>query len=172
MLKPDRQKAAEIVRDAGGTIVGRTKLQKVGYLLELAGFGEGFRFEYRHYGPFSEDLAAGIETADAFGLVTEEERAAGWGGRYSIYRATGKVGARQADDRARFAETAARFDSIELELAATAAYLSAVEGVPDPWDETAKRKPKKCDSGRLDRAKEVYRALRDLPSPKTLPDIL
>jgi hypothetical protein len=33
----DWQKAAEIVRDAGGRIVGRTKLQKIAYLLELSG---------------------------------------------------------------------------------------------------------------------------------------
>lgn len=171
MPKPDRQKAAEIVRDAGGEIVGRTKLQKVGYLLELAGFGDGFRFEYRHYGPFSEDLAAAIETADAFGLVAEEERQAGWGGRYSIYRATDKSGDRPVDDRARFAETAARFGSIELELAATAAYLRAAEGIADPWEETARRKPGKSNEGRLDRAKDIYRTLRALPSPVNLPDI-
>ena len=36
-------KAAAIVRDAGGRIVGRTKLQKIAYLLELSGLGEGFR---------------------------------------------------------------------------------------------------------------------------------
>lgn len=171
MSKPDRQKAAEIVRDAGGTVVGRTKLQKVGYLLELAGFGEGFRFEYRHYGPFSEDLAAGIELADAFGLVTEEEKPASWGGHYSTYRVTDKLTPRTVDDRVRFAETAARFGSIELELAATAAYLKAAEGIEDPWEETAKRKPEKCGSGRLERAKDIYRALRALPSPTALPDI-
>jgi uncharacterized protein YwgA len=64
--KPDWQKAAEIVRDAGGRIVGRTKLQKVAYLLELAGLGDGFQFEYRHYGPYSEDLAGAIQMANAF----------------------------------------------------------------------------------------------------------
>ena len=42
--KASRNGAAEIVRDGGGRIVGRTRLQKVAYLLELAGFGGGFRF--------------------------------------------------------------------------------------------------------------------------------
>ncbi len=46
-----RRETAEIVRDVGGRIVGRTRLQKIAYLLELAGFGVGFRFEYRHFGP-------------------------------------------------------------------------------------------------------------------------
>jgi hypothetical protein len=31
------QKVADIIRDAGGKIVGRTRLQKIGYLLELLG---------------------------------------------------------------------------------------------------------------------------------------
>ena len=38
--KRDTEKVAAIIRDAGGKIVGRTRLQKTGYLLELAGLGE------------------------------------------------------------------------------------------------------------------------------------
>ena len=40
--KRDTDKVVAIVRDAGGTIVGRTRLLKTAYLLELAGLGEGF----------------------------------------------------------------------------------------------------------------------------------
>ena len=57
--KRDTEKVADIVRDAGGKIVGRTRLQKIGYLLELSGLGEGFSFDYRHYGPFSEERVGG-----------------------------------------------------------------------------------------------------------------
>ena len=56
--KRDIDKVADIIRDAGGKVVGRTRLQKLGYLLELSGLGDGFSFEYRHYGPYSEELAA------------------------------------------------------------------------------------------------------------------
>ena len=38
------QQAAAIIRDAGGYIVGRTKLQKIGFFLEAAGVGSGFMF--------------------------------------------------------------------------------------------------------------------------------
>ena len=38
----DAHRAAEIVRDAGGHIVGRTRLQKIAYILEAAGLGGGF----------------------------------------------------------------------------------------------------------------------------------
>ena len=42
-------RAAAIVRDAGGQIVGRTKLQKIGFFLEVAGVGSGFPFRYKHF---------------------------------------------------------------------------------------------------------------------------
>src|SRR5580693_3962979 len=86
--KRDFQKVADIVHDAGGEVVGRTRLQKIAYLLELAGLGEGFDFEYRHYGPYSDQLAAATRLAGAFGLIKEEERPTAWGGFYSVYTAT------------------------------------------------------------------------------------
>lgn len=169
--KPDRQKAAEIVRDAGGQIIGRTRLQKVGYLLELAGFGEGFRFEYHHYGPYSEELADAIRVAQAFGLVSEDERRANWGGTYSVFAASERVGRFENSDRSRFAHVAASIDSIELELAATAAYLATVEKCSDPWEETARRKPEKAADGRIEKAKDAYRRLLHLKTAKRLPRI-
>jgi len=171
MAKQFWQKAAEIVRDAGGRIVGRTKLQKVAYLLELSGLGTGFQFEYRHYGPYSEDLSGAIRLADAFELVKEEERQADWGGRYSVYTATERAGARAQGPRAVFAEKAAQIGAVELELAATAAYLSAVEGEADPWEQTKWLKPEKATDQRLESAKRAYRQLRQVAVPKSLPDI-
>lgn len=170
--KPDWQKAAEIVRDAGGQIVGRTRLQKVAYLLELAGFGEGFPFEYRHYGPYSEALADSIRAARVFDLVDEREQQTKWGGLYSVYSATPQAGERVHGERARFAEAAAGIDSIELELAATAAYLFAVEGSRDPWGETARRKPEKVEGNRIERAKDAYRKLCEMNPRPRLPEIV
>ena len=142
--KPDRQKAAEIVCDVGGTIVGRTRLQKVGYLLELAGLGDGFHFEYKHYGPYSEELAEGVRLARAFGLVEEQERPTGWGGFYSIYTVQSEAEIQGSKKRAEFAREAAGISAIELELLATAAYLHVEENCEDPWSETKRRKPEKA----------------------------
>jgi uncharacterized protein YwgA len=167
--KDSWQKAAEIVRDAGGRIIGRTKLQKVAYLLELSGLGSGFQFEYRHYGPYSEELAEAIKMADAFGLVTEEERQADWGGVYSIYSSTEKL-RNQASPRVQLARAAAEIGAVELELAATAAYLRAAEGSAEPWGETKKLKPEKATPSRLAAAKAAYRDLWKM-CPKNLPDI-
>ena len=168
--------AARIVRDAGGVLVGRTRLQKVTYLTQLAGFPVEFEFEYRHYGPFSEDLASAMEIASGLGLVQEEERRADWGGRYSIYRATDRAAPPANDSRSRFVSAAAQIGAVELELAATAAFLYAEEGISgsragDPWEVTAQLKPEKAGSGRLANAKAAYRRLRALETPLPLPPI-
>lgn len=170
MVSPKKrwEKASDIVRDAGGRVVGRTKLQKIAYLLELCGLGEGFKFEYRHYGPYSEDLTEAIQLADAFGLVKEDQRRADWGGMYSVYSlATPSIQA--TGPRAEFAKAAAEIGAIELELAATAAYLKTVEHYPDPWEETKRRKPEKATDARLKSAKEAYDQLQKISVRRALP---
>jgi uncharacterized protein YwgA len=159
---------AQIIGDAGGEIVGRTKLQKTGYLLTLAGFESRFRFGYKHYGPFSEDLAETAELAAAFDLISEQQKQASWGGSYSVYTVKSIVPSGQAG-RIGLAKAAAQSDAVLLELAATAAYL-AQEGKPQPWAETARRKPDKAEEGRLDKAKALYAQLRTA-SNNALPDI-
>ena len=164
--------AARLVDDAGGTLVGRTRLQKVAYLTQLAGFGDELDFEYRHYGPYSDELATGMEIAAGLGFVEEVEQRANWGGKYSIYRSMHRAPAVAPNpDRARFVSAAAQVDALALELAATAAFLFVEEGVGDPWEETAKRKPEKAASGRLEGAKRAYAQLRQLSVPSALPDI-
>jgi hypothetical protein len=166
--------ATRIIQDAGGELVGRTRLQKVAYLMQLAGFCNELTFEYRHYGPFSEDLARGMEIAAAFGNVEEEERRADSGGKYSVYRAPPHT---ESPERSAFVQEAKRIGAIELELAATAAYLFMVEGIGqnregDPWEETKRRKPGKAAQGRLERAIAAYERLRtQVRTPRPLPDL-
>jgi uncharacterized protein len=113
MPRYDRHlRAARIVREAGGELVGRTRLQKIVYLTQLAGFGDEFDFEYRHYGPFSEDLATGMEIAAGLHIVDEEEKRADWGGWYSIYRATEETPSVASPDRSRFIAAAAKIGAI------------------------------------------------------------
>ena len=181
MPRDPQAAAARIIQDAGGELVGRTRLQKIAFLLKLAGFGDEFSFEYRHYGPYSEDLAQAMEIAAILGPVKEEERTAEWGGRYSVYTLQQSPGPVD-DQRAVFVQIAKRLDAVELELAATAAYLYVyerigVDGMDNPWIETRRRKPSKAEGGRLERAVAAYsslqkastvRALPDLPAPATL----
>jgi len=171
------KRAAAIVRDAGGQLVGRTRLQKVAYLAQLAGFSGEFPFEYRHYGPYSEELSQAMEIASGLKLIREEERETAWGGWYSIYTLQDNTTLDTEEDNARheFISSAANIGAIELELAATAAFLYE-QGIVkdrdgDPWEATKKLKPEKADDGRLAKAKSAYNQLRRLPSPRSLPDI-
>jgi uncharacterized protein YwgA len=167
--KSDVQKMRNLVRDAGGRIVGRTRLQKTAYILELAGLGEGFAFEYRHYGPFSADLATATRKARILGLVIEVEQRAAWGGVYSIFSTNSAARKGVAAARVQLAKAAVEADPVELELAATAAFL-AFEA-DDPWEETADRKPQKAAAGRLENARSLYRKLAAIQTPRPLPKI-
>lgn len=163
-------RAAEIVRDAGGYIVGRTKLQKIGFFLEVAGVGAGFPFRYKHYGPYSEQLAFAAQHAAALRLIEENELVANWGGEYSTFRAELPPDPSTSFARTQLAQEMSHADPVELELAATAAFL-ANENFPDPWTETARRKPEKAGDGRLEQAKQLYARLRQVPTPRPLPQI-
>ncbi|MBN7804830.1 hypothetical protein JZX86_05555 [Agrobacterium rosae] len=167
--KKETQKAADIVSSAGGKIVGRTRLQKIGYLLEITGLGDGFEFEYRHYGPYSEALATASRNAALLDLIDEEELQASWGGHYSIFTSK-KITDTSDDQRATLAKTAAEADAIELELAATAAFLYS-KGFKDAWEETARRKPEKATNERIQQSKELYEKLSHLDTPIALPKI-
>ena len=168
----DRVEAAcaEIVRDAGGTIVGRTRLQKSVCLLSLAGFEDKFQFRlYKHYGPFSEALADSADLAGAFDVISEQRSRSSWGGTYSVYSVEGLKGEDQGA-RGRLLHEAAKSDAILLELAATAGYLFKEENCKEPWAKTARLKPDKSADGRLGLAKDLYRRLREA-SEDALPEI-
>jgi uncharacterized protein YwgA len=165
--------AARLVNEAGGTLIGRTRLQKVACLAKEAGFLDVFEFEYRHYGPFSEELAAAMDVAAELKLVEEQEKRAEWGGWYSIYQATDRAPRVENASRAQFLKEAAKIDAIQLELAATAAFLSVEEGLSgqEAWAETARRKPEKAQGNRLEAAQAAYRQLLSLSAPTPLPAI-
>ena len=165
------QKVAAVISDAGGEIVGRTRLQKIVYLLSIAGLEEGFSFSYRHYGPYSEILAMAARDANLLGLVSETECQTNWGGAYSIYTATRRSEPPIPNARRILASKAAAANAVELELAATAVFL-AKEGCNEPWTETARRKPEKAENNRIDRAKILYRELCAISTPAGWPDIV
>lgn len=164
---------ASIVGLAGGEIVGRTRLQKTAYLLKQAGMRFEFPFVYKHYGPYSEQLAAAAESAGRAGMISESNSTAAWGGKYSIYRFDGPV--ERSDDvpnsLKQLAMECAEVDAITLELAATALFLFE-DGEPDPWAETQRRKPEKATDLRLQQAKDLYSRLADLETPHRLPPLV
>src|SRR6516165_2738715 len=142
--KSPAEYAADIIQDAGGQVVGRTRLQKVAYLLEITGLGSGFLFEYRHYGPFSEELAEGVSIARDMSLIKQSEHSTWWGGSYSIFKSLAASQKQTVDaSRKQILSVGVKADPIALELAATAVFL-ALEKHSDPWGETSRRKPEKA----------------------------
>lgn len=161
---------AGIVRDAGGTVVGRTRLQKIAYLLTVTGLDDNFRFSYKHYGPFSEQLASSAHMAALFDKLTERQEQAAWGGTYSTYAVDKLDDIDRSSARYRLASEAAEADSVELELAATAVFLS-LEGHNDAWGETKRRKPEKSTAQRIANARRLLERLGKIDVPTPLPKI-
>jgi uncharacterized protein len=159
------EKVVSVIRAAGGSFTGRTRLQKTIFLLELAGFMDGFDFEYRHYGPYSEELSQATLFARMSGALEEEERRATWGGTYSIFRVEGPA-PKITSMMQSMIDISTSSNPIALELAATAAYLAG-EGCENPWEETLKRKTDKANY--IDAAKQVYLKLANIETPTRLP---
>jgi uncharacterized protein len=72
--------------------------------------------------------------------------------------------------RFKLATEAVKADSIELELAATAVFLS-YEGYANAWDETARRKPEQSTPQRLANARGLLNKLKQIDVPTPLPEI-
>lgn len=169
-LRDSALEVCKIVAEAGGELVGRTKLHKTAYLIQIMGLGaKDFQFQYKHYGPYSENLAFATEMAQLFGNLREEKRKSSWGGTYSIFQADRDCASDSSPVRLEVVSAASNASSVDLELAATAAYL-ARENFEDPWGETTKRKPDKAAS--IQSAKRLYRKLLGLDVPTPLPDIV
>lgn len=160
---------AAIVRDAGGRIVGRTRLQTTAYLLDVAGYGDGFTFRNKQFGPCSHEVAEAARTGALLGHLSETRHVAPWGGQYSVYELDAGPSGDAPAGRKDLAARAAEADAIELMLAATAVCLFR-EGHEDPWLETERRKPMAAAEGRLEQAKELLTILRGIEVKKPLPE--
>jgi len=175
MADANPKSVADLLYRAGGQLVGRTRLQKSACLLELAGAGYGFQFSYRLFGPYSEELQIASEDADALGLIKERRKSANWGGWYSSFDAkiskpAMPAGASVNRARSRLLKVCVSADPVQLELAVTAAFLSA-NGIVNPWDKVAQRKSAKATEKNMDGAKALYKQLLRIPAPKALPKI-
>jgi uncharacterized protein YwgA len=160
--------ASSIVQDAGGEIVGKTRIQKATYFLECMGLGSGFNFYYKHYGPYSDDLSRALHYARELGLTVEEDKRTAWGGVYTVFH-TVDGGAPDANDARKEVLSIARdANPVALELAATALFLKC-EGEENPWPEVENLKPSKANEVTINLAKELYEKFRAIQAPKELP---
>ena len=166
-----------------GKVVGKTRLQKLFCLLNLAGEIEGFSFKYHHYGPYSEELDIEISLAlfENPRLIEEETKRAQWGGRYSVFRLTaeGKEKVESAPILSGFGEKIVQIctgDNVavaELELAATAAWVAHENEARSDfkaWSEVETLKRDKKD--RIPQARKLYKKIQDADTKGALPTLV
>jgi len=149
---------------SGGEIVGNTRLQKSTYFLESWGIGFGFGYTYHYYGPFSEELRDSSEDAVELGLIRQVPGTTKSGNTYYTYQCIDKPEADpDLDDKRRsILSVTGQYDSICLEIAATADYLRQNGFDKSFWDETAARKSSKCTPETIAAAKELLGKLENL----------
>jgi uncharacterized protein len=162
--------AAKIVQDSGGVVIGKTRIQKAAYFLECMGLGDGFRFYYKHYGPYSDDLSSGLHYARELGLTVEEDKKAAWGGVYTVFRNAAEIEPTHNEARKRVLEIARDANPVALELAATALFLRC-EGEDSPWAEVRNLKPTKASRDHVTLAKRLYESFKSIQAPKELPPL-
>jgi uncharacterized protein len=158
---------ALLIAEAGGNLVGRTRLQKSGYILERAGLGYGFSFVYHHYGPYSEELSISTDYAVVLGDINEESKRTNWGGEYFVYSSKGQTQEKNKS-REELLKLVNSVNAVQLELAATAIFLHE-EGFNPPWEELSERKPDKATTENVEAAKSLCLKLAALELPTPLP---
>jgi len=154
---------AALIRLAGGEVYGKTRLQKIAYLLEAKGVGLGLDFDYHNYGPFSAELAFAADDAKSLGYIRIDTQPGDYAIPFTIFRSLEDTPQfEDSEDRGaknKALETIMPYSSLVLELAATAIYLRE-NGYPEIyWDEVKKRKASKARGDLMEKAKELIEKL-------------
>ena len=155
--------AVNLVALHNGRLVGRTRLQKEGYLLHRCGASFDLEFVYHHYGPYSFELATGVKDACVCKRIEEEPHIGFHGIPYAIFTTNehpipmGKLSVNKAR------ELSARMDrepNVVLELAATIVFLRDDENYGGAAiRETKARKPLKATATYMKRARDLLKEM-------------
>lgn len=151
-----------VIAAAGGILTGRIRLQKFVFLLDKLGLNSGFEYTYHHYGPYASNLTDAVDFAKAFNILSEEfDHRKSDGARYSIYKIGSHPICKSKNEflsKKNVEHAISAMNSVSstiLELAATACWLKQDENLTDWRDEIVKRKGKKTDDGRLEKAEAL-----------------
>lgn len=154
----------------GGTLVGRTRLQKQAYLLDRGGANFGLKFTYHHYGPYSFELVEGVTDARANGLIRIDEKPGRYGVPYATFKSENRAelpnrfGKISINDAQTMLSKMNSVSDFVLELAATIVFLRDEwdyygKGTIGPVEETRIRKPLKATDDRIERACTLLNSL-------------
>ena len=154
-----------IVKLNGGTLIGKTRLQKTIYFLEVANLGFGMHFDYHHYGPYSEELSSAIEDEIFLGNLRSEQKKTNQGFEYTEFSVLDfeNKNSDKEDKAVQILSTLKKYDSISVELAATADFLRR-SNFSEYWAETEALKPSKSTPERLSKARKLLSELEVLIS--------
>lgn len=150
-----------IINAAGGEVVGKTRMQKLVYLIQESHADIGFDFEYHHYGPYSSELSKELAMSTFFDDVKEEPRRRHSDGvPYSVFSTMSETSAPYkafVDEVSGLAKCLREENSTVLELAATIHWLHHKEGFKGSalWRELEVRKGAKASSTNVEAAKRV-----------------
>lgn len=154
-----------IVALNGGKLVGKTRLQKVAYLLDACGMNSGFDYDYHHFGPYSADVALAADVGELMGRLNSEEKPGFHSVPYVIYQtdepAPETIGEMGSDEIREKLSTLDKYSALVLELAATVCFLENEEGYSrgDAQKEVVVRKAAKASADRLIQANELLEKL-------------
>ena len=142
-----------LIRLNDGKVVGKTRLQKIVYLLEMAGVGhKDIDFDYHNYGPFSSELAFAADDAESLGYIKTKEHQGHHAVPYTVFRSTEHAPAfdesELTEERADALTLMNECSALVLEIAATAVYLKNNGYDKTYWDEVKRRKPLKTTEKR------------------------
>ena len=154
----------QIIALAGGTVVGRTRLQKMVYLLDQCGLNSGCRYDYHHFGPFSSQIAEAAEDACELKLLRYEEKPGFHAVPYGVYQVAkqievpGEIGSLPRGVVEGKLDIMRKYTAIDLELAATLKYLLNAE-VKNPIEALKALKSAKSTEERLRKAQELLKEM-------------
>jgi uncharacterized protein YwgA len=142
-------------------VVGKTRLQKMIFLLDQCGLESNSRYSYHYYGPYSADIAEAAEDATLFGCLEFEEHSGFYNIPYGTYEVSDKnlhipanIGSLDKDTVQRKINIMSNYSAIELELAATIQYLRK-QGSVNAIEEVKQLKPAKATDSRMARARSL-----------------
>lgn len=148
----------------GGKLVGRTRLQKVVYLLHQCGLDGDLEFDYDKFGPFSADLARATDVAKFLKRINEVKKTGYHEVPYSEFTTNepppDRVGNLSADDVRKALRRMNKYSAVDLELAATMAFLTEYGVSPEDIVPTVKKlKPVKATDRHLRRSRKLLKEL-------------
>ena len=152
-------------------VVGKTRLQKMIFLLDQCGLGSSAKYSYHYYGPYSAEIAEAAEDASLFGALEFDEKPGFYNIPYGTYEVTDKnlhippiIGSLEIHTLQEKLTIMSEYSAIELELAATIQYLRK-QGSFNAVEEVKQLKPAKATDSRMARARKL---LLEMEIPPTI----